>query len=242
MSVRTATSYNDPMMIEPIRCLRVAVIAAVLLTAGPPVRQASGISSMPEPTVCLSGYCFAAHEAAGPERLPLRGVSTYRYYGMKLFTAALYAPFEAQGTGGVLSDVPKRLVIRYHRKIGRQHLVKAAENNLKGLPEARRKALEERLQRLNSSYQDVDRDDEYALEYVPGRGTTLKRNGLEVVTVEGKDLAQEYFGIWLSARSIDDRLTHELLGIRPDRRLLADTELSRPTSSARNKGYISTEE
>lgn len=236
------TVLYNPVMKHPRYRLCTAMVTVALLTSAPAVRYASAISSMPEPTVCLSGYCFTAHEAAGPERLPLRGVSTYRYYGMKLFTAALYAPSAAQGTGGVLADVPKRLVIRYHRKIGKQHLVKAAEHNLKGLPETRLAALRERLERLNSSYQDVDRDDEYALVYVPGKGTTLERNGREVVTVEGQDLAQDYFGIWLSARSINDRLTHELLGIHPDKRLWSESELSRPTTSAPNKGYLSVRE
>lgn len=241
MSIWKEALYNDGMR-DLKRCTRAAAIAALLLLSAPAVRPASAISSMPESTVCLSGYCFTAQETAGPERLPLRGVSTYRYYGMKLFTAALYAPSAAQGAGGVLSDVPKRLVIRYHRKIGKQHLVKAAEHNLKGLPEARLATLWERIDRLNSSYQDVDRDDEYALVYVPGRGTTLERNGQEVITVEGQDLAQDYFGIWLSARSINHRLTHELLGIHPDKRLWSESELSRPTASVANKGYLSVRE
>ncbi|MCG3177140.1 MAG: hypothetical protein MOGMAGMI_02107 [Candidatus Omnitrophica bacterium] len=220
--------------------IRAAVCAALVLAlCALRLNSAGAISAMPEPTVCLSGTCFTAHQTAAALKLPLRGVSTYRYYGMKLFTAALYAPMDASGAQGVLSDVPKRLVLRYHRKIGRQHLIKAAEHNLRGLPEQRLAAIRERLDRLNACYQDVDKGDEYALVYAPERGTTLERNGSPVITVPGQDFAREYFGIWLSARSISSDLTHDLLGVSSGKRLLADTELSAQRSSAPNRGYVS---
>ncbi|MFM8357803.1 MAG: chalcone isomerase family protein, partial [Verrucomicrobiota bacterium] len=66
--------------------------------------------------------------------------------------------------------------------------------------------------RLNRAYRDIRPGDRYTLTYLPGRGTTLRLNDTELVTIEGADFAGAYFRIWLGDDPISPALRDQLLG------------------------------
>lgn len=163
---------------------------------------------------CLGGACFAAEHKIGDLTLPLKGVSLFEYWSFDVYSAALYAPDEVKDIDGVLGDVPKYLVLEYHRGLEKQNIVDNSEYILKENPKNDMQTLRERLKVLYENYNDVKDGDRFSMSYIPGKGTTLFYNGTEKKTLPGVDFQQAYFGIWLSRASVDEDFTEELLGLK----------------------------
>jgi hypothetical protein len=156
---------------------------------------------------------FSSEATAHGQTLPLRG--TGRLVWMRMVTvydAALYLPGDVPGKDA-LKDVPKRLELRYHISIKGEKFGESAvpflEKNVAAEELAR---LKPRLEQLNRIYRDVKEGDRYALDYAPGKGTTLSLNGSPLGTIEGADFAFAYFAIWLGAKPISDTMRDELTG------------------------------
>jgi hypothetical protein len=156
---------------------------------------------------------FAPEISVDGLTIPLRG--TGRLVWMKLVTvydAALYLPGDAVGKDA-LRDVPKRLELRYHISIKGEKFGESAEPFLKKNVRAGELAgLRPRIEQLNRLYRDVKEGDRYALDYAPGKGTTLSLNGSPLGTIEGADFAAAYYAIWLGAKPISDTMRDELIG------------------------------
>ena len=59
---------------------------------------------------------------------------------------------------------------------------------------------------------DVVDGDLFDLVYTPGKGTTLKKNNKDLVTVEGLDFKKALFGVWLCDDPADENLKKKMLG------------------------------
>jgi hypothetical protein len=163
-------------------------------------------------TVTIENVVFADRVTIAGESVPLRNAALLRYLRfIKVYVAALYLPASIPGDD-VLSDVPKRLEIAYLVAFSKDDFAKGAapvlERNLTATELA---AVQERIDRLNAAYQDVQPGDRYALTYAPGEGTELTLNGAPLITIEGADFAAAYFGVWLGREPIDDKLKRDLL-------------------------------
>ncbi len=164
--------------------------------------------------VTVAGAEFAAAASLAERRLPLAGTGIARYgYFIKVYAAALYAPEGLEPPALLSGDHPLRLEIHYLRELEAKVLAEAAEKVLKRqLPPARYQELQARIDRFHGFYQDVAEGDRYAMQYAPGAGTTLLRNGRPVGSVEGADFAAAYFGIWLGGNPLSEDLRTALLG------------------------------
>ncbi len=163
---------------------------------------------------CIGGACFSTEHQVGELTLPLKGVSLFEYWSFDVYSAALYAPAEVKDIKGVLGDVPKYLVLEYHRGLERQNIIDNSEYILEKNPQNNMQSLRDRLKVLYENYNDVKDGDRFSMSYVPGKGTTLYYNGKEKKTLPGVDFQQAYFGIWLSRTSVDEDFTQELLGVK----------------------------
>jgi hypothetical protein len=156
---------------------------------------------------------FKPEAAVHGQVLPLRGTS--RLVWMRIVTvydAALYLPAEVPRTDS-LTDVPKRLDLRYHVSIKAKKFGESAETYLEKnvTPEALAR-LRPRIEQINRLYRDVKEGDRYTLSYAPGNGTTLSLNNEPLGTIEGADFAAAYYTIWLGANPISDSMRDELTG------------------------------
>jgi hypothetical protein len=145
--------------------------------------------------------------------IPWRGGAVYRYLGFKVYTAAFYAGPEVRSSEAALGDVPKRLVLHYHRKIDKGSIVEASEKMLDKNPSIDKASLDESLKKFYSWLEDVKKGDRFQLDYIPGIGCELRFNGELRGTIPGADFARAYFGIWLSDHSINGKNRDRLLGI-----------------------------
>jgi len=166
----------------------------------------------PVQAVTVENVTFADSTAIGDKPVPLRNAALLRYLKIiKAYVAALYLP-EGTKPEDVLTDVPKRLEINYLVSIKGPDFGKGAVPTLeRNQTPAELAKLQDRIDRLNSTYRDVKPGDRYALTYLPGRGTELALNGPPLIVIEGADFAAAYFGIWLGRESIDDKLKRDLL-------------------------------
>ena len=164
------------------------------------------------PTLADPRAAFAPEITVHGQTLPLRG--TGRLVWMRVVTiydAALYLPADVPGKD-VLRDVPKRLELRYHISIKGEKFGESAVPFLeKNVPREELARLKPRLEQLNGLYRDVKEGDRYALDYAPGKGTTLSLNGSPLGTIEGADFAAAYYAIWLGAKPISDTMRDELM-------------------------------
>ncbi len=161
---------------------------------------------------CSGGACFAGAHTLDGNPLPLKGISLFEYWSFDVYTAALYADASVKGIDAVLGDVPKYLVLEYHRGLEKQNIIDNSEYALQENSDNDMKALRKRLGVLYENYKEVKDGDRFSMSYLPGEGTTLYFNGEKRATLPGVDFQKAYFGIWLSRSSVDEDFTKELLG------------------------------
>jgi hypothetical protein len=167
----------------------------------------------------IEGVRFSDALTVGDTQLRLHGTGLLRYrVFIKGYVAALYLA-DSFGEGvtstSVLADAPRRLEIEYFWAIPAEGF---ADVTVEGIARSTDRVtferLRDRIERLNSIYEDVEPGDRYALTYVPGIGTELSRNGRPLGVIEGADFSSALFSIWLGERALDDSLRRQLLASR----------------------------
>lgn len=144
----------------------------------------------------------------------LQLTSLARLYYRVIFTGAAVGLYlsEPDDLSRLLEDVPKRLELEYFGAIPAQDFVDAANDSLAGnLPDDALEALRDRIDAFNALYVDIQKNDRYAISYVPGYGTELAYNGETLGSVEGKDFAAAYFQIWFGPEPFNRNLKTSLL-------------------------------
>lgn len=192
----------------------IGLFLTVLLLSGTRDALAQGAPASPAATSCIAGACFAKAVSVGGQTLPLKGVSLFEYFRIDLYSGALYITPEVSSIEGALGPVAKRLVLHYHRGLTKANFIESSEKMLAKYPEVSIESIRKELDTLYTLYTDVSPGDRYALEYVPGVGTTLYLNDVAQGTIPGDAFQKAYFSIWLSKYSVSDSFTDELLGIK----------------------------
>lgn len=145
--------------------------------------------------------------------LALSGVGQLRYLGfIRIYDGALYLPNSA-AKNKALSDIPKRLEVKYLRSFKADDFGSATIAGIKKNVDAQTYAqLESRIKYHNTLYDDVVTDDRVSLTYHPAMGTQVEINGITKGTVEGADFAAALFSLWLGDKPFDEGFKRSLLG------------------------------
>jgi hypothetical protein len=180
------------------------------LVLGPATNGSADASS----SVCRDDFCFSTKETVDGVSLTLRGVSTFRYWGLRVYTGALYMPASETSPYNVLGEIPKKLVLRYHRSVSVDQFIDKSEETLRTNPQLSLDRLRPFLSRIKSMYVPVQKGDSYAVTYDPSQRTLrLFFNQQLLGMITDSAFARAYFGIWLSDYSVNETFTDELLGI-----------------------------
>ncbi len=166
---------------------------------------------------CHHGCCFVPSIELNGEVLSLRGTSTFRYWGFRVYTGALYAPPTAQSRDAVRGEVKKKLVLCYHRSVSPDQFREKSQEVLEDTPGVELAALEPHLSAINNAYLGVKEGDRYAIAYEPESGTMklwLNEREPELIAIKSSAFARAYFGIWLSEYSVGKEFTDEVFGER----------------------------
>lgn len=172
--------------------------------------------------LCLMVRLTTAAEIEGirfPDKVQARGtdftlhnVALLRWkLVFKAYVAALYRDTGTR-TFDLHADAPKRLVINYFYGFTPAQFAQATRDGiaLNRTPE-QIKALDARIDAFNRLYRAVKPNDQYALTYVPGKGTELALNGEALGSVPGADFAAAMFDIWLGPTPISTAFRDAIL-------------------------------
>ncbi len=183
----------------PIPRLVLGVLALLWMVL---VRQPASAATFPPSKFTEDGIDF--------ERL---GQPTFRWMRVvNVYDAALHIG-AGHDTSKPLSGAPLRLAIHYRRDFTAAEIAKGGDALLqRNVPADILETLRPRLDQLNRAYRDVKSGDTYVLAYLPGKGTFLRLNGTDLVTIEGEDFANACFRIWLGEDPISVSLRDQLLG------------------------------
>lgn len=155
----------------------------------------------------LLGRAHSASELAG---LQLRGQGRFRYLGLSIYEARLWAaePVDA----GRWAEQPLTLELQYARTLVGREIAR------RSLAEMRRQApipdtqAQAWLQEMEASFPDVQSGDRISGQYEPGAAARFFFNGQPRRRVPDAQFAQLFFGIWLSPQTSEPRLREQLLG------------------------------
>jgi len=108
-----------------------------------------------------------------------------------------------------LSDAePLKLELCYLKAISANMFIEGAN---KVLPKTLTATLQNEVNRLHQSYQPVEPEDCYVLEYTPQSGTQLKLNNQTVFSSQVEGFKAVYFGVWLGENPLSESLKSSLL-------------------------------
>ncbi len=185
---------------------RYMIITAVICTLAPlPSAAKTGASEAPFDNVIVQDR----------KELQMTGTGMLKYMRMfKVYNAAFYLEAGAS-VDEVLDNKAKRLEVAYLRSFNKEDFGEATYQALRNSISAEQiERLRPRIDYHNSLYESVKPGDRYSLTYIPGKGTTLARNGREIGTIPGADFAAALFSIWVGDSPIDMKFRQQLLGVR----------------------------
>lgn len=149
----------------------------------------------------ISGTTYPATVTIDGAIVPLRGMALQRW---KLVVKVHTTAWWQEPATAVFDDTAKALELHYFHDIPADGFRQATREGFsRGRTPAEVAALAADLATWNAAYVDIREGDRYRIEYHPGRGTRLLRNGVALVTIPGTAFMQAIFGIWLGSDPVD---------------------------------------
>ena len=126
----------------------------------------------------IGGVFFEDHVFVGNTLLSKRGAGLFRYLGiMKAYVGALYVE-DGKQIQELLNNSAKRLEFAYFLNIKGDDFGPATNKLLaRNVDPEILAGLQDRIDKHNALYEDVQPGDRYSLTFIPGKGTELALNG-----------------------------------------------------------------
>lgn len=160
-----------------------------------------------------AGVQFPMKKSVGEMEMELLGCKLYEYWTFDLYSIGLYSTEKTSNPRELLSEnVGKKLVIRYHRSIDRDKIIKATQKNVENNPDVNYSAIMRDFDELYACYTSVEDGDQYEIIYTPGKGSEINFNGKPACSFDNPEFSKALFSIWISEHSIDDDLSEALRG------------------------------
>jgi hypothetical protein len=168
--------------------------------------------------ITTEGYTFAGSIRLADTALQLNGVGLRAVGWLKGYAAGLYLPRRASTEAQVL-ETPgaKRLQLRMFQDVDAEEFVKAFVKGVqRNTPAAQAALLEERMTRFNTTVRGLvklKKQDVIDLDFVPGKGLVLARNGsAQGTAVAGEDFYAALLRCFIGQRPADPEMKVGLLG------------------------------
>jgi len=175
--------------------------------------------------VGMSGTAFTAEMAGvqlvdsitqeGGTQLQFNGAGIRSKFVVKVYVAMLYLENKSNDAAAVISDAgAKQLIMHFlYKEVDKDKLVDAWNEGFDGNGSAEQlEALKPEIERFNSLFETVKKDDRIVLDYIPGTGTVVTVAGQQKGTIPGKDFNDLLLSIWLGKKPVTEKLRDGLLG------------------------------
>ena len=145
--------------------------------------------------------------------LKLNGMGLRKKLMFKVYVAGLYLENPSKDAAAVVSSEQiKQMRLHVLRSLKASQVTEAIEEGFEKNSKEQMGALKDRLKKFSAMFTDVAEGDPILMTYVPGKGTTVSIKGTEKGTVEGKDLADALWNVWVGRNPVQEDLKKALLG------------------------------
>ena len=152
------------------------------------------------------------------ETLVLNGVGLREKIWVDVYVGSLYLVTRTNNVADILSAPnPSRIQIDIvYKEVAKEKLLKAwKEGFTKNQDEETLSALQGRIDQFYSYFdQNVVAKDQYILDYIPGKGTTITKNNKVLGLIPGEDFKNALMEIWLGNFPADKGLKRGMLGLK----------------------------
>lgn len=169
-------------------------------------------------SITTEGLTFPGDIKLAETALQLNGVGWRAVAWLKGYAAGLYLPKKASTEAQVIAQTgAKRLQLRLVQEVDAEEFVKAFVKGVnRNTPEAELPKLGERVTQFSSvirSLGKLKKQDVIDLDFIPGKGLVLSRNGaLSGTPVPGEDIYAALLRCFIGIKPTDPELKIGLLG------------------------------
>jgi len=160
--------------------------------------------------ICQDGGCFPAQILAGETELLFRNSALYRFWGFRVYTAALYAKSDFKATALFENDTA--LSLYYHRSLSSDDFRESSLKLLARNPAYIASSMEKEMDTFVSLLEDVESGQIYTMIWKPDEGLELYLDSKKKGTLKNPLLGRLYLEIWLSNFSTRPENFRKLIG------------------------------
>jgi hypothetical protein len=151
----------------------------------------------------------------GGANLALNGAGMRKKGGfIKVYAGGLYLKAKSGNAAQIIAaDEPMAIRLHFVRNVDKGTIQNAWSEGYKKNAGASYNALLPKIKQFNDIFSsDVKTNNTYDIIYVPGKGITVKINGVDKGTIAGLDFKKATFAIWLGSEPADEGLKEGLIG------------------------------
>ncbi len=177
----------------------------LLLSAPVQARELAGVTAPDQITVGDNFF------------LDLNGMGLREKFWIDVYVGSLYLPKPTHNVGEILAQPgPLRIQLDFvYKEVTSEKLVNGWKEGFeKNQNEAMLKSLQARIEKFYGFFADsAKKGDQYVIDYIPGQGVSVSKNGVLLGTIEGEDFKNALVEIWLGNKPADKNLKKGMLGL-----------------------------
>ena len=159
------------------------------------------------------GVSFNTELKLDGENLVINGAGLREKYFMDLYVAGLYVPKKTEDAKKVIYDDTEMAI---HNKIVSSSVTRERfiESVNAGFATSKHgSASKEEIKKFVGFFSEsIEEGDKIYLDYIPGKGVRVTKNGAVKGTIPGLDFKKALFGIWFGTPPVQESLKEEMLG------------------------------
>lgn len=159
------------------------------------------------------GVSFNTELKLDGENLVINGAGLREKYFMDLYVAGLYLPKKTEDAKKVIYDDTEMAI---HIKIVSSSVTRERfiESVNAGFATSKHgSASKEEIKKFVGFFSEsIEEGDKIYLDYIPGKGVRVTKNGAVKGTIPGLDFKKALFGIWFGTPPVQESLKEEMLG------------------------------
>ena len=156
--------------------------------------------------------------AKNGDTLLLNGLGLREKLWVDVYVGSLYLGEKTTKIADILSSQEAwRIQMDFvYKEVDKEKLITAwREGFEKNQPDDVLKAINDRMEQFYGYFdRNAVANDQYILDYIPGKGTTVTRNKEELGTIPGDDFKNALLEIWLGNHPADKNLKKGMLGLK----------------------------
>lgn len=163
----------------------------------------------------VGGVKFPGHIMLDKEALFLNGAGVREKYFMDMYVCGLYLKQRASDAEAIMNADEKmglRLQI-VSSLVSNEVMQKAVREGFDKSTNHNTKAIDKEIEAFITAFSEpIKKNDLFELNYYPGTGCVIFKNGVKKVQIAGLAFKKALFGIWLGPNPAHEDLRNSLLG------------------------------